>query len=392
MAETGYLLIADITGYTQFLTGSEVEHAEDIIHELMQMLVGHTNPPLTIAKLEGDAIFSYAPTAGYTSGQTLLETLETIYCAFRRRLDVMRVNTTCTCRACSNIPNLDLKFFLHFGRFSLQQIAGRGELSGPDVILVHRLLKNHVSEQHGLSAYALITQAAVDAMQAGEIVETMIRHTESYENFPEVVAYLDDLHAVWEYDKQHNRVEVAPEEAGYRLEVDIPFPPPVVWEYLTAGQHMPRWMNLESMTNSGLANGRVGVGTVQHCAHGEGTLDLSITGWYPFDSLTRDMALPVPGIVTRSTTYLHPTEGGTRIENLYGWAPQTRGLKRLIGRLMMAPMMGKFLAETRESLEKMARIIQEDLEAGKVEIPAGVAISEDAIQAAAGESIPAAPG
>jgi hypothetical protein len=59
---------------------------------------------------------------------------------------------------------------------------------------------------------------------------------------------------------------------------------------------------------------------------------------------------------------------------------------------MMAPMMGKFLAETRESLEKMARIIQEDLEAGKVEIPAGMAISAEAVKAAVGESIPAAPG
>jgi hypothetical protein len=32
----------------------------------------------------------------------------------------MHHNTTCTCKACANIPNLDLKLFVHFGEYIMQ--------------------------------------------------------------------------------------------------------------------------------------------------------------------------------------------------------------------------------------------------------------------------------
>ena len=45
--------------------------------------------------------------------------------------------------------DLDFKFVVHHGEMVRQKIGAREELAGRDVILVHRLLKNTVSEKVG---------------------------------------------------------------------------------------------------------------------------------------------------------------------------------------------------------------------------------------------------
>jgi hypothetical protein len=45
-----------------------------------------------------------------------------------------------------------------------QQMGGREELAGRDVILVHRLLKNAVGEKFGGHAYALYSDAAARSL------------------------------------------------------------------------------------------------------------------------------------------------------------------------------------------------------------------------------------
>ena len=60
MAQKGYLVIADISGYTAFVTQVEMEHAEEIMKILLSTLVKKMQSLLTISKLEGDAIFAYA--------------------------------------------------------------------------------------------------------------------------------------------------------------------------------------------------------------------------------------------------------------------------------------------------------------------------------------------
>ncbi len=128
MAERGYLVIADITGYTAFLSDSELEHAEDSLKDLLDLLIDQTKPPLVISRLEGDAVISYAPEASFLQGQTLVEIIENTYVAFREARQRMQLNTSCTCNACRNIPNLDLKFIVHHGAFVLQEMAGHTEL------------------------------------------------------------------------------------------------------------------------------------------------------------------------------------------------------------------------------------------------------------------------
>ena len=57
--EPACLVIADITGYTGFLAGAELDHAQDILADLMGTVVGAFRPTFKLAKLEGDAAFVY---------------------------------------------------------------------------------------------------------------------------------------------------------------------------------------------------------------------------------------------------------------------------------------------------------------------------------------------
>lgn len=56
------LVLADISGYTRFLTANakSLAHSQTILTELIQTLVHHAELPLEVAKLEGDAVFFVA--------------------------------------------------------------------------------------------------------------------------------------------------------------------------------------------------------------------------------------------------------------------------------------------------------------------------------------------
>ncbi|MCI0397866.1 MAG: DUF2652 domain-containing protein [Chloroflexi bacterium] len=314
--DKGYLVISDITGYTAFLTGSELEHAQDILQSLFGVLLKHTTPPLELSKLEGDAIFSYVPDGRFLRGQVLLEMIEKMYAVFRQAQEQMRLNTTCTCRACANIPNLDLKFFVHHGDFIQHTIAGREELSGPDVILIHRLLKNSVNEKTGLKAYTLFTEAALAAMALDGFGQQLVSHQEAYEHLGEVSAYLHDLHAMWQRDRDKHRIEVRPEEAVMVLHFDLPAPPPVAWDYLTDPAAKRRYIGADRISMSGLSGGRMGPGSQYHCAHGKELNDELIMDWRPFDYVTiQENVTAPPGLrmTQLCTIRLAAKEAGTQV-------------------------------------------------------------------------------
>ena len=168
--QQGIIHIADISGYTAFLNESELEHAQESLQSLIEVLIENTKLPLVISRLEGDAVISYAVDGSFLQGASVLEMIESSYITFRKALDLMVVNTTCTCNACRNIPNLDLKFFIHHGSFALQQLPAYTELVGSDVNTAHRLTKNHVREGTGFNAYALFTRAAIEAHRVADLL------------------------------------------------------------------------------------------------------------------------------------------------------------------------------------------------------------------------------
>ena len=47
----GYLMLADISGYTSYLAGVELDHAHEILSDLLETIVGSLKPLLTILTL-----------------------------------------------------------------------------------------------------------------------------------------------------------------------------------------------------------------------------------------------------------------------------------------------------------------------------------------------------
>jgi hypothetical protein len=193
-AASGPLVLADISGYTSFLQTVAFVHRDDafadgrvpeayeVLSGLLDGIVGRLVPPFTLSKLEGDAVFAYSDDSkSIPRGQEALDCLGKCYADFRHRVENVYAISTCWCDACSGIDRLDLKFVLHAGAFVLQDIAGRRELVGPEVVVAHRLLKSRASELVGHNAYALVTDAASEALgipQDGaiELIETYDDH------------------------------------------------------------------------------------------------------------------------------------------------------------------------------------------------------------------------
>lgn len=147
------ILIPDISGYTNFMTKTELSHSTHIVNELLQVIADSVQSKFTLAEIEGDALLTYA------NGRVSEEEIEAI-CAdafknFHYFLKVIERDSVCRCGACNNASGLTLKFIVHYGMFEEIKIAQFTKLSGPDMIIAHRLMKNSVPS----TEYILVTDA-----------------------------------------------------------------------------------------------------------------------------------------------------------------------------------------------------------------------------------------
>ena len=68
--ERGFIVIADVSGYGEFIATTELEHSREIVAELLSTLCECAPGALTIAQLEGDAVFGCAPRMRLTSSNS----------------------------------------------------------------------------------------------------------------------------------------------------------------------------------------------------------------------------------------------------------------------------------------------------------------------------------
>ena len=367
MAQKGFLLIADITGYTMFLTSSELEHAQGILEALFKSIFAEIKAPIVLSNLQGDAALTYLPDASVPQRQFPLDAIERIYCSFANTLGAMRLNTTCSCNACRNMNQLDLKFFLHHGTYATQTLAGRTELQGPEVILLHRLMKNSVTKATGIKAYALVTEPAADAIGLPDFYSGAIRHVEACEGFGDTVCHVYDLAPVFAKWRASRRIFVESDEplAFESMECDLPVPPTIAWAYITDVEKKIRWQQgLDGMSMTGLAGGRVAPGSIQHCAHGKGSTVHEIVDWRPFDYVTYHIGAPL-GTVARQTAEFTPLpNGGTHLSLRSARVESRNPLAQGMVRLMMPVVAArKLVREQRASKINLERLVAEDLAA-----------------------------
>jgi len=125
-AETGLLLLADISGYSALLgmvatahpemvrPGGPVPPAYAVMSSLLGIVLERTAPTFALAEIEGDAVFAYALDAPrlVTGGEQLLRIVRSAYAGFRERIDEAMVVHKHDCQACILLPSLELKFVL----------------------------------------------------------------------------------------------------------------------------------------------------------------------------------------------------------------------------------------------------------------------------------------
>jgi len=185
------LLIADISGYTRFMLTNRTArvHAHGIVSDLLEAVSSAATPPLKVNKLQGDAVFLVGlqdPQDWSATGSALGQRLTDFQTAFHKRLQELAGSNVCGCVACQSMVSLRLKLIGHYGTVVQSTVAGFTEVSGVDVIVLHRLLKNTVKG----SEYILLTEEAFRFLNPAG---TYRAHRERYEDVGEIDLRLQDL-------------------------------------------------------------------------------------------------------------------------------------------------------------------------------------------------------
>lgn len=337
MALKGYFVITDISGYTEYLTGSELDHANEILQSLFDAQLRAVKHPFVISGFRGDAIFLYVPETNFVQSQSFLEALENFYIVFAETLQQMQYNTTCICRACKNMSMLDLKMCIHYGEYLIQKLGDREELLGADVIVPHRMLKNHVIEQTGVKSYALFSDVAAGKLDLLKYCKKVVPHAEIYEHLGEVPMCVHDLHPAWEAYREKKRYFIDAQNAWVKNEVDVPFPAALIWEYLTKPELEAGFLGYDYAERIDDTGGRVQEGSGFHCAHGDLHVYSKILDWKPFEYYTLEQS--VLGLTYISTRRLIPLETGTRV-GVYLTAPRENSSSEVRNMLQSAMKSG----------------------------------------------------
>ncbi len=304
----GYLVIADISGYSSYLATTELEHSPQVLTELLELIVAHLQPPLQLSKLEGDAVFAHAPESVFFRGETLLELIENAYVAFRDRIRAIERNM-CDCAACRRSPTLDLKFVVHHGEYRMHRVAGHEELVGKDIALAHRLLKNEVAAETEWRGYALFSDDAIEHLEIR--AEGLHLGRESYD-LGQVGTASVDLDAHYREFIEARRVVVPEGEADVSVGRNVPAPVAVVWEWLNDPGRRLRWEELV-VDPKVLPGGRSGVGEVSYCLQGTTSVVTTVLDWRPFDYFTVQSTHPPFADETLTTYSLEPVDGSTEL-------------------------------------------------------------------------------
>ena len=188
--QSGILVLADISGFTAFLTATELEHGPQIIGALLEAVMKRLAPPLEIQEVEGDAVFAVGPDGTLPSPARLLEVLGSAFAAFKTLQGELAADESCACGACRSVERLDLKVIAHHGRFLRHAVGGRAQIAGVDVVLAHRLLKNGVTTPR---AYLLVTDAMLGWLGLDPAALGLVARVESYEHLGDVRCFVGPL-------------------------------------------------------------------------------------------------------------------------------------------------------------------------------------------------------
>ena len=154
------ILIPDISGFTEFMTSTELNHASHAVSIFIGTIIKAVEEEYEVSEIEGDAVLLIRKGMP-PSKKEILDTCLKIFNAFHYQRKWMQMYTVCPCGACQAIINLTLKFVVHHGLVSEIKVGRFTTHSGTEMIVAHRLLKNSI----GNNEYVLITEKLLQQMK-----------------------------------------------------------------------------------------------------------------------------------------------------------------------------------------------------------------------------------
>ena len=159
-SEQSFLFIPDITGFTEFVNATEIQHGQHIISELLELIIDSNQLDLKVSEVEGDAVLFYAHQKIPTP-EELLEQTKTLFINFHNHLKKYESERICQCGACVTTSSLSLKMVAHAGEIGFTSIKNTEKPYGANMVLIHRLLKNDVI----VNEYLLISNKLIKQWQ-----------------------------------------------------------------------------------------------------------------------------------------------------------------------------------------------------------------------------------
>jgi class 3 adenylate cyclase len=312
----GTLVIADISGYTRYIAGTEQEHSVEILAELLGVIYRSFEGRLSIDQIEGDAICA---TTEHLDGR-VLEWIRDCFGAYHRRVRDITTATTCPCRACASVGDLGLKFFAHRGSFSRQEIGSRVQLFGSDVNLVHRLTKNSVP----LREYVYVSEPTF-ADWSTEDRQGFVALPQTYD-LGVVEGSYRDLADIRAGALREAMSGVDATTARWHLQEELAAPIDTAWRLWTDPNVMQLRLRADSVTFVVPGVRGTYVGGEFHCHHGNGqSSSFRILSAEPPREMTVRMALPGVAVVYM-TDRLRPLGGDKTLWDCWiGW-PEADGV------------------------------------------------------------------
>ncbi|MEM7552015.1 MAG: DUF2652 domain-containing protein [Bacteroidota bacterium] len=157
------LLIADISGFTDFVHSTEIEHSRHITSELLEAMIDSDALGMEVAEIEGDAVlfFKYHQ---LPSQKELLAQAEKMFLDFHNHLQLYKLRRICNCGACSTAENLTMKIVAHASDFEFMKVKNFKKPHGNDLIVIHKLLKNNIEGRE----YLLMTDQLIQEIGSSD--------------------------------------------------------------------------------------------------------------------------------------------------------------------------------------------------------------------------------
>lgn len=168
MAESATILIPDITGYTEFLTKTELVHSSHIINELLEAILAANSGEFVLSEVEGDALLLYHKGKPIDADALVRQCLS-MFESFHTQLKIIERDSICQCGACKTASNLTLKFVAHHGVVQEIKVMQFTKCSGLDMVIAHRLMKNRIASHEYILATASCFDVASLAQSPGAL-------------------------------------------------------------------------------------------------------------------------------------------------------------------------------------------------------------------------------